>query len=68
MENPSLKLTLRQRKFVDKFVLCGNASEVARRAGYSATAAGTFAAENMQKPLMLEANRPPIPPSSPRLR
>ena len=57
MENPSLKLTPRQQKFVDEFVLCGNASEAARRAGYSATAAGTIAAENMQKPLILEAIR-----------
>ncbi len=53
MENPSLKLTPRQQKFVDEFVICGNASEAALPAGHSAKAAGTIAAENMQNPLIL---------------
>jgi len=51
------KLTLRQQRFVDEFVLCGNASEAARRAGYSEKTAGAIAAENLQKPVILEAIR-----------
>lgn len=57
METQSLKLTPRQRRFVDEYALCGNASEAARRAGYSVKAAGTIASENMQKPAVLEAIR-----------
>lgn len=34
-----LLLNSRQKKFVDEFVLCGNATEAARRAGYSTTSA-----------------------------
>lgn len=51
------RLTLRQQRFVDEFVLCGNASEAARRAGYSEKTAGAIAAENLQKPVILEAIR-----------
>lgn len=32
----------RQRKFVDEYILTGNASEAARRAGYSAKTAGSI--------------------------
>lgn len=34
------KLTMRQQKFIDYFILTGNASEAARRAGYSEKFAG----------------------------
>lgn len=50
-----VKLTPRQTRFVDEFVLCGNASEAARRAGYSEKTAGAIATENLQKPAILEA-------------
>lgn len=49
------KLTPRQAKFVREFVAGGNASEAARRAGYSERTAGAIATENLQKPLVLEA-------------
>lgn len=54
MSAPS-KLTPRQQRFVDEYVLCGNASEAARRAGYSEKTAGAIATENLQKPVILEA-------------
>lgn len=53
--NAPNKLTPRQQRFVDEFVLCGNASEAARRAGYSEKTAGAIATENMQKPAIQEA-------------
>ena len=53
-ENPKTrKLTVRQKRFVRAMVLPdvnGNASEAARRAGYSEHTAGQIAHENMKKP------------------
>lgn len=49
------KLTPRQRLFVDEYVLCNNASEAARRAGYSEKTAGAIATENLQKPAIRQA-------------
>lgn len=49
------KLTPRQRLFVDEYVLCNNASEAARRAGYSERTAGAIATENLQKPAIRQA-------------
>jgi phage terminase small subunit len=37
-QKPKRKLTLRQRKFVEEFLHCWNASEAARRAGYKSKA------------------------------
>ena len=48
-------LTLRQIRFADEYVLCGNATEAARRAGYSDKTARQIAAENLSKPVVLEA-------------
>ena len=44
------KLTTRQTKFVDEYILCGNGSEAARRAGYSEHTARQMATENLSKP------------------
>lgn len=57
MRGTPSNLTPRQKRFVDEFVLCGNASEAARRAGYSEKTAGAIATENLQKPAILEAIR-----------
>jgi len=36
-----VKLTLKQQKFADEYIITGNASEAARKAGYSKTYAST---------------------------
>ena len=43
-------LTPKQKAFVDEYIKCGNATEAARRAGYSAKTANTIAAQNLAKP------------------
>ena len=48
-------LTLRQGKFVDAYVVSGNASEAARRAGYSEKTARVIGPENLQKPAVIAA-------------
>ena len=50
-------LTVRQESFVENYVLCGNGSEAARLAGYSAKTARQIATENLSKPAVLEAVR-----------
>lgn len=47
------KLTLKQRKFVDEYIISGNASDAARKAGYSPRTAFRSGQENMQKPAVL---------------
>ncbi len=44
------KLTAKQERFVEEYLVDLNATQAAIRAGYSAESAGTIAAENMQKP------------------
>lgn len=51
------KLNPRQKRFVDEFVILGNAAEAARRAGYSAKTARTVASEILSKPDIQEAVR-----------
>ncbi|HGA1199481.1 TPA: terminase small subunit, partial [Streptococcus suis] len=34
-----VKLTIKQRKFIDEYIICGNATEAAIKAGYSKKAA-----------------------------
>jgi len=46
----SKKLTERQSRFIDNYVGCGNASEAARKAGYSEKTAGEIGHENLKKP------------------
>jgi phage terminase small subunit len=43
-------LSLRQSRFVEEYVINGNASEAARRAGYSANCASEIGYENLRKP------------------
>lgn len=48
-------LSLKQRRFVDAYLLSGNASEAARRAGYSEKTARVIGPENLQKPAVIAA-------------
>lgn len=50
-----MKLTEKQRRFVDYYIETGNASEAARRAGYSEKTAGWIGQENLQKPTIKAA-------------
>lgn len=50
-----MKLTEKQKRFVDYYVETGNASEAARRAGYSEKTAGWIGQENLQKPTIKAA-------------
>ena len=43
-------LTPKQKAFADYYIECGNASEAARRAGYSQKTAEKIGSENLQKP------------------
>lgn len=43
-------LTLKQARFVDYYIQTGNASEAARRAGYSEKTACSIGEENLRKP------------------
>lgn len=49
------KLTEKQKRFVDAYIETGNASESARRAGYSPKTAFRSGQENMQKPAIKQA-------------
>lgn len=44
------KLTLKQQRFVDEYIICGNATEAAIKAGYAPKAAYQTGAENLKKP------------------
>lgn len=43
-------LTIKQRAFIEHYLACWNASEAARRAGYSEKTAGQIGHENLKKP------------------
>lgn len=45
-----MKLTAKQRKFIDSYVECGNATQAALDAGYAKKAAYQSGAENLKKP------------------
>lgn len=45
-----MPLTPKQKAFADYYLECGNASEAARKAGYSAKTAGQIGKENLKKP------------------
>jgi phage terminase small subunit len=47
-----MKLTEKQKKFCDYYIHCGNATEAARKAGYSAKTANRIATENLSKPVI----------------
>ena len=50
-----VKLTEKQKRFVDAYIETGNASEAARRAGYSSKIANRISSENMAKPVIQQA-------------
>ena len=50
-----MKLTERQRRFVEAFIETGNGAEAARRAGYSPKIANRTAVENLSKPVIQKA-------------
>lgn len=43
------KLTIKQQKFADEYIISGNATEAAIRAGYSKKTARTIGAQNLTK-------------------
>lgn len=47
-------LTPKQKAFVDEYLKCGNATEAAKRAGYSKQSARQMGAENLSKPSISE--------------
>lgn len=48
-----MKLTPKQKKFCDYYIETGNASEAARRAGYSEKTARAIGQENLTKPAVM---------------
>ena len=42
------KLTLKQQRFADEYIICGNATEAAIKAGYSSKSANTNASKLLQ--------------------
>lgn len=45
-----MKLTIKQQRFADEYIISGNATEAARKAGYSKRTARAMGAENLTKP------------------
>ena len=45
-----MKLTVKQRRFADEYIICGNATGAAIKAGYSKKTASVMASENLTKP------------------
>ena len=48
------KLTAKQKRFCDEYLVCLNATQAAMKAGYSKTSARQIAQENMSKPYIQE--------------
>lgn len=46
------KLTIKQSRFVDEFIISGNATQAAIKAGYSKKTANRIATENLSKPVI----------------
>ncbi|MDY3007146.1 terminase small subunit [Anaerococcus porci] len=44
-------LTIKQKKFADEYIISGNATQSAIKAGYSEKTAGQTGAENLKKTL-----------------
>lgn len=49
-----MKLTPKQKAFADYYIECGNATEAAKKAGYSENTAYAIGAENLRKPQISE--------------
>lgn len=45
-------MTPKQQKFCDEYLISGNATDAARKAGYSAKTAGVIGNENLKKPVI----------------
>ena len=45
-----MKLTIKQKRFADEYIISGNATDAARIAGYSKKTASVIGAENLIKP------------------
>ena len=45
-------LTLKQQKFADEYIISGNATEAAKKAGYSEKTAKAIGTENLTKPII----------------
>jgi len=50
-----MKLTSKQRAFVDQYLICRNGAEAARRTGYAELSARQIATENLTKPYIQAA-------------
>ena len=48
-----MKLTPNQKAFADEYLICGNITEAAKKAGYSEKTARVIGQENLQKPAVL---------------
>lgn len=48
------ELTPKQKAFADEYLICGNATEAAKKAGYSERSARQMGAENLSKPYISE--------------
>lgn len=48
------KLTPKQKAFADNYIISGNATDAAKKAGYKEKAAYAIGAENLRKPQILE--------------
>lgn len=49
-----MKLTSKQKAFADEYLICGNITEAAKKAGYSEKTAAVIGNENLKKPNVLE--------------
>lgn len=47
-----MKLTVKQKKFADEYIISGNATQSAIKAGYAKKTACSIGAENLRKPLI----------------
>lgn len=45
-----MKLTPKQKAFADEYIICGNATKAAKKAGYSKKTAHVIGGENLKKP------------------
>ena len=52
MSSITRKLTQKQRRFVDEYIISGNATQAAIKAGYSKRSAQQTGAENLLKPVI----------------
>ncbi|WP_270519479.1 terminase small subunit, partial [Limosilactobacillus fermentum] len=52
MSGITQKLTLKQQRFVDEYIISGNATQAAIKAGYSKKTAKQMGTENLAKPII----------------